>query len=120
MSMFSQILGGLTGGSGGVMQVLTSTLLNSQQGSGGLADLVQKLEQGGLGPAVQSWVSNGENQPVSPQDLHSALGDQQVQQMAGQAGMAPHDLLSLLAQNLPAIIDKLTPNGQVPPHEPAA
>lgn len=119
MSMFSQLLSGLTGGSSGVMQTLMSTLMTNQQGSGGLAELIQKLEQGGLGPAVQSWVGTGENQAVSPQQLHSALGEEQVQQIAGQAGMQPHDLLSMLAQNLPSIIDKMTPNGQVP-REPAA
>jgi uncharacterized protein YidB (DUF937 family) len=122
MSMFTQILGGLTGGAGGgIMQAVMTALLASQQNtggnqqtSGGLGDLLQKLEQGGLGPAVQSWVGNGQNQPVSPQDLHSALGQEQVQQAAAQTGMGTQELLALLAQNLPAIIDKMTPNGQVP------
>src|ERR1700761_4091312 len=114
MSMFSQLLSGLMGNSGGVTQTLLSALMTNQQGSGGLAELIQKLEQGGLGPAVQSWVGTGENQAVSPQELHSALGEEQVQQIAGQAGMQPHDFLSMLAQNLPSIIDKMTPNGQVP------
>ncbi|HET6608104.1 MAG TPA: YidB family protein [Rhodopila sp.] len=120
MSMLGQLLGGLTGNSGGIMQVVMNALLSNQQGGGGgLANLVQKLDQGGLGPAVQSWVGTGQNQPVSPQDLHSALGQDQVQQMAGQTGMGTQELLAVLAQHLPAIIDKMTPNGQVP-REPIA
>jgi uncharacterized protein YidB (DUF937 family) len=55
----------------------------SQQGGmgmgGGLGGLLAILQQGGLGDAAQSWVGNGANQPVSPQQLHSAFGDEQVQ-----------------------------------------
>lgn len=81
---------------------------------GGLGGLVSSFEQAGLGHIAQSWVSNGSNQPVSPQQLQNVFGEQQVQGMANQAGMAPGDFLSQLSQHLPAAVHGMTPNGQLP------
>ena len=83
-------------------------------GAGGLAGLVSQFEQAGLGHIAQSWVGNGPNQSVSPQQLQSVFGDQQVQGMASQAGMAPNDLLSQLSHYLPHAVNGMTPNGQLP------
>ncbi len=81
---------------------------------GGLGGLLASFEQAGLGHIAQSWVGNGPNQPVSPQQLQSVIGDDQVQTMARQASMAPHDFLSQLSQHLPRVVDGMTPNGQMP------
>jgi uncharacterized protein YidB (DUF937 family) len=81
---------------------------------GGLSGLLATLQQAGLGDVAQSWVGNGANQPVSPQQLQSAFGDEQVQSMAAQSGMAPHDFLSQLSQHLPNVVNGLTPNGRLP------
>jgi uncharacterized protein YidB (DUF937 family) len=83
-------------------------------GLGGLGGLIAMLEQAGLGNAVQSWVGTGPNQSVSPQDLNSALGPEQVQTMSNQAGMAPDDFLNQLSQHLPKVVDGMTPNGRLP------
>ena len=83
--------------------------------SGGLGGLMAQFEQGGLGHIAQSWIGNGPNQPVSPQQLQGVLGESQVQSMASQAGMQPHDFLSQLSQHLPNVVNAMTPNGQLPP-----
>jgi uncharacterized protein YidB (DUF937 family) len=83
-------------------------------GAGGLAGLLAQLQAAGLDDAVRSWVGTGQNKPVQPQDLGDALGKRAVTQMADKAGCSQQDLLSQLAQALPAIIDKLTQNGRVP------
>jgi uncharacterized protein YidB (DUF937 family) len=82
--------------------------------SGGLGGLLAQLQAAGLDDAVRSWVGTGQNQPVQPQDLGDALGKRAVTQMADKAGCSQQDLLSQLAQALPAIIDKLTQDGRVP------
>ena len=82
--------------------------------AGGLGGLVSAFQQAGLGQVVQSWISNGPNQPVSPQQLQNVLGDNQVQSMASQANMAPHDFLSQLSQHLPNVVNGVTPNGHLP------
>ena len=67
----------------------------------------------GAGTAVPP-ARNGPNQPVSPQQLQGVFGNDRVQTMAGEAGMAPPDFLSQLSQHLPNAVDGLTPNGRLP------
>jgi hypothetical protein len=113
--------GGQAGGNAMLMQVL-GALLQGQGGGaggalgglGGLGGLLQQLQQGGLGEAAQSWVSTGQNLPVSPDQLHAALGADRIDALAQQAGMPAADLSSQLAQYLPQVVDQLTPGGQLP------
>ena len=127
MGLLDSVIGNLMGGAGGGASpmggVLTSLLggggtsQNQDQGqglSGGLGGIVSSFEQAGLGHIAQSWVGNGPNQPVSPQQLQSVMGDGQVQSMASQAGMQPDDFLSQLSQHLPNAVHAMTPNGQLP------
>ena len=81
---------------------------------GGLGSLVAQFEQAGLGHIAQSWVGNGQNQSVSPSQLQSVFGQNQVQNMASQAGMEPNDFLSRLSQHLPNAVHAATPDGQLP------
>jgi uncharacterized protein YidB (DUF937 family) len=87
---------------------------DAQPSENELADLRQRFADAGLGHVVDSWIGNGPNQQVSPEDLHRALGDEQVDNMARQSGMPASRLLPLLAQALPMIVDRMTPNGQMP------
>jgi uncharacterized protein YidB (DUF937 family) len=132
MGLLDSVLGNLMGGAGGSASpmggVLSSLLGGSQQGGmgtgqqgamggiggGGLSGLISQFEGAGLGHIAQSWVGNGPNQPVSPQQLQGVFGEQQVQGMASQAGMAPNDFLSQLSQHLPNAVHGMTPNGQLP------
>lgn len=81
---------------------------------GGLGGLLSKLEQGGLGNAASSWVGNGQNQPVSPGQLGSALGPNIVKTLSQLTGLSEEDLTKQLSHGLPAIVNSLTPNGRVP------
>lgn len=82
--------------------------------SGGLNELVQRFQQNGLGDVVQSWLGSGPNQSVAPDEVHQALGSQTVDRLSQRTGMGRGELLPLLAQALPVIIDRLTPNQRVP------
>jgi uncharacterized protein YidB (DUF937 family) len=81
---------------------------------GGLGDLIGKLTAGGAGPQVNSWVGHGENQPIQPGQLGSALGQNTLDQLAAKTGMSKEQMLQQLAVVLPQLINKLTPNGRVP------
>jgi uncharacterized protein YidB (DUF937 family) len=94
--------------------VLTTLLNAVNNHPGGVAGLVEAFQQRGLGGVVSSWVGTGANQPVSPQQVQSALGDRQVDDIASKLGISKEDASSHIAQWLPAVIDHLTPNGQVP------
>ncbi|MBV8743677.1 MAG: DUF937 domain-containing protein [Xanthobacteraceae bacterium] len=96
-------LGGLLGGAaaGGVL-------------SGGLSDILKQLEQSGHGDVAKSWVGTGPNKAISPQDLEKALGTEQVNTLAQQAGLSKVALLDGLSDQLPELVDQLTPEGRVP------
>jgi uncharacterized protein YidB (DUF937 family) len=90
----------------------------SNEGAGGmlagLGGLLDKLQQGGLGNATNSWVSGGQNQPVPPNQLGSALGPDVVKTLAKQSGLSEDELTKQLSQVLPGLVDKMTPNGRLP------
>ncbi|MGH7030691.1 MAG: YidB family protein [Stellaceae bacterium] len=97
--------------SSGVPAALTSLLQGGE--GGGLSNLAEKFKSAGLGQVFESWVSKEPNQPVAENDVHRALGEDQVQAMAAQSGMSKSELLPLLAQYLPKIIDRLSPQGEI-------
>jgi uncharacterized protein YidB (DUF937 family) len=80
----------------------------------GLGGLVEKFKQSGLGEQVSSWVGKGENLPISVDQLKHVLSGEQVQAMAAKLGVSADEALAQLRTGLPALIDKLTPDGQVP------
>ena len=126
MGIFDSVIGDVlgAGGSGSPMAGVLSSMLgggNQQAGAppgqgqmGGIAGIVSMFEQAGLGHIAQSWVGNGPNQSVSPDQLQNVLGQGQVQSMANQAGMQPQDFLSQLSQHLPNAVHAMTPDGEVP------
>lgn len=116
----AQAGGGLGGMLGGALGSALGGGGNAGAGLGGLGGLLQQLQQGGLGDAAQSWVSTGENQPVSGEQLSAALGADRIDAIAQQVGMPAGDLSSQLAQVLPQVVDQMTPNGQLPDAEGGA
>lgn len=86
-------------------------MISSQGGVGGFTD---HLRNNGLGSQVDSWVGNGENQAVAPQQVQSALGQNRITELAQRAGVSPAIAGTIAATVLPMLINKLTPGGQVP------
>jgi uncharacterized protein YidB (DUF937 family) len=81
---------------------------------GGLSDLIGRLTAGGVAPQVNSWVGPGENQPVQPGQLGSALGQNTLNELSQRTGMSQQELLNQLAAVLPQLINRMTPNGRMP------
>lgn len=88
--------------------------------SGGLGDLLRQFQNSGLGDTANSWVGRGENQPIGPNDLANALGADQLQMLQHQTGMSREELLDGLSQQLPQIVDQLTPDGRLPTEDEAS
>jgi uncharacterized protein YidB (DUF937 family) len=89
-------------------------LLNNPA-TGGLQGLVQQFEQNGLGNVVQSWIGTGPNQPINAAQIQQVLGNTQLGQLAQNCGVTPQEAASMLSSVLPALVDRLTPSGQMPP-----
>ncbi len=95
-----------------LMNIVLGLIANPQ--TGGLQGLIQTFKEKGLGDAASSWISTGENQPVSGDQIQHALGGNFIQQIAEQLGSSKSEVSGGLANLLPEIIDKLTPNGSLP------
>jgi uncharacterized protein YidB (DUF937 family) len=108
---------GAQGGQGDLLSLVVSMLAQGgagASGGGGLGDLIGRFQQGGLGDVIGSWVSTGQNLPVSPDQLGNVLGGDILSQLTQKSGMSQGDLLGQLSQMLPQVVDQLTPQGQVP------
>ncbi len=81
---------------------------------GGIAGLQNMFQQGGLGNVVSSWIGTGQNLPISADQLQNVLHSGALQQAAQKVGMDPSQLTNMMSSLLPQLVDKLTPNGQVP------
>lgn len=106
----SQLLGGES--QGGLMEQILG-LIGSPE-IGGLTGLAQTFKNKGLGDLISSWISTGENKPVSPDQITDALGVDTIQAVAQRLGISGSDASVALSELLPQVIDKLTPNGTVP------
>jgi len=76
-----------------------------------LSGLVAALQNGGLDEQVKSWLGPGANLPVTAEQLRAVLGNAQVQDFARQLGLPVDQALKTMAQYLPEIVDKASPNG---------
>jgi uncharacterized protein YidB (DUF937 family) len=111
-----QGLQGLMGMLGKQPQLLqaASSLLGNDGELGGLQGLISKFQQGGPGDVVSSWVGKGENLPNSAEQLSGVLGNDALAGLASKFGVNTSDLAGQLSSVLPGIVDKFTPDGQLP------
>lgn len=130
MGLLDSVLGGLLGNNPNAnpLQSILGSLLTGQgqsqgQGqasggqqasAGGLPGLIQAFSRAGLGNVVGSWVGQGPNQQVSPDQLKQVFGQDQVNQWSQQTGMPQQSVLSELSKLLPHAVDRVTPTGEVP------
>jgi uncharacterized protein YidB (DUF937 family) len=108
--------GGGAMAAGSAEESAISSLLG--EGGGQLSGLMDKFGAGGLEDTVKSWVGKGSNLPVSADQIKSVLGSDQVAAVAAKLGISSDAAAGKIADVLPKVIDKLTPDGIVP--DPAA
>lgn len=115
MDQLGQTVGGMLGGQAGQNPLLQAVagLLGKDSSLGGLAGLVQAFQKNGLGEIVNSWVSTGQNLPVTPNQVEQGLGSDLLNQLASKVGLSSSAASSQLAGLLPDLVDKLTPNGKI-------
>ena len=120
-SELGNILGGLAGGGsakGGGMGALLIGLVpmvSKLLADGGLQKVLSGFQQQGLAEQANSWVGTGANEPISADDVRKVLGSDQLAKIAGQLGISEDDAATALAQVLPAVVDNVSPDGELPP-----
>jgi uncharacterized protein YidB (DUF937 family) len=108
MGLLDGLIGGVVGAG------MTNAVNQILERHGGLQGVVSEFERNGFGPTVQSWVGTGPNQAIAPDGINRVLGSDLLQQLAAKTGLSVQDLTQRLAQVLPDVVDKLTPNGVLP------
>lgn len=117
-SLAKNALGSMLGGSS--KQDPAAMLSGLLGEAGGIEGLKSQFSSAGLGEQFSSWVSTGENQPVTEDQMQSAIGPDVLQGLASKLGMNTSTIMPLLAQFLPQVIDKLTPQGQITDNQPSS
>ena len=114
MGLFDSLSGGLKNVLGqaeaAALPALISAVL-AKTDLGNMQGLLNKLQQSGLGPQVASWLGDGKNIPITADQLRAALGNEQIEQLAASFGLPVDKVMASLAEHLPSIVDKLSPNG---------
>jgi outer membrane protein OmpA-like peptidoglycan-associated protein/uncharacterized protein YidB (DUF937 family) len=104
-------------------QALIASLLALifDKNSGGIAGLLEKFKQQGLGDVFTSWLGGASATPVAigTQQVENVLGSSAVNGIASRLGLAPDTVLAAASAALPKIIGAVTPNGQLPSAIPA-
>ena len=113
MGLFDSVAGAVMGMFGGEQGNMAQVAMDMFNQNGGLSGVLEKFKESGLGEQAASWVSKGENLPVSPEQISSVLGDGAIASMAAKFGITPETLSSQIAEHLPNLVDKMTPNGEV-------
>ena len=99
----------------GLLSAVSALIANN----GGLSGIISRFTQNGLGQHVQSWVGKGENIPITGEHVRQVFGADQIQQVAQQLGTDPAQSSNMIAEVLPGLVDKATPQGQVVSNEEA-
>jgi len=119
------IIGGLAGGGGarggsapgGMGGLLTALLpmVGGMLAGGGLQKMLSGFQANGLEAKADSWIGTGENAPISGADVRKVVGDDQLAQIAAQLGVSDDEAADAVAQVLPTIVDKVSPEGHLAP-----
>lgn len=95
-----------------VLPVVLSEVLGTGS-QGGLNAIVAKLQQAGFGDQVKSWLGNGQNLPITADQLKQVLGSDTVKQLAARYNIPVDQITQILSQQLPAAVDRASPDGKL-------
>ncbi|MGZ8262239.1 MAG: YidB family protein [Methylotenera sp.] len=114
MGLFDSVAGAVLGKLGGEQGKMAQIAMDLFNEYGGVSGILEKFKENGMAEQVASWVGKGTNLPISAEQVSSVLGNSAVAEMAAKFGITPEALTSKIAEYLPTIVDKMTPDGDVP------
>lgn len=113
MSLMSNLVSGAVGAT------IASVAKDYIAKQGGLQNVLAQFEQHGLGEQMKSWISTGQNLPISAEQISKVLGGSSLGGIAEKLGIAPEKIHQELAEHLPKIVDEMTPAGAIPASQAA-
>ena len=118
MALFDSIISeaserfGLGDKAGGLLASLLS--LMTDQNQGGFDGFLNLFKSAGLSDSVSGWISSGDSDELSREQVVSVLGENTISQIADQHDLSTEETTSALGYMIPAVVDRLTPDGTVP------
>ena len=116
------IIGGLAGGSsgsqaGGMGGLLGSLLpaLGGMLAGGGLQQVLSGFQANGLSAQTDSWIGTGANKPITGEDVRKVVGEEELAKIAAQLGISGDEAADAVAQVLPTVVDRVSPDGHLAP-----
>lgn len=113
MGLFDSVAGAVLGKLGGEEGSMAQVAIDLFNQNGGVEGIINKFKENGLAQQAASWVGTGDNLSITPEEVASVLGEGAIADMAAKVGLTPEMISSKIAEHLPNIVDKLTPNGEV-------
>lgn len=114
MGFIDDLKNTVLGGTGGGNTTIGALLQMIDNHPGGFSGLLQAFRERGLSGAVSSWIGTGTNQPITAEQIQTVLGNEHIRAFAAKIGVSPEQASAKIAEYLPQVVDKLTPNGQMP------
>ncbi len=111
------LAGGKSGGSGGGLMAALLPMIGGMLAGGGLSKLLSGFQAQGLSSQADSWVGTGPNEPVTAGQVSQVIGDDQIGQIAERLGVSHDEAAQAIAEVLPQVVDRVSPDGQLPPEQ---
>ena len=105
-------------GSGLDIGSLTSALTDlaggdSSKGGFDLSSLLSKMDSGGLGAIAKTWLGDGNNEAISPDQISTMLGADKISEFASKLGLSNEEAAGGLSEALPQMVDKASSGGSL-------
>jgi len=114
MGLFDNLASTMLAKMGGEQANMAKVALDMFNQLGGLTGVLDKLKALGLNDQVASWVGKNDNLSISAEQITLLLGEAKIAVMAEKFSISAEELSKKVAENLPYLVDKLTPDGVVP------
>jgi uncharacterized protein YidB (DUF937 family) len=113
MGLFDSLAGNMLGKLGGEKGAIAQVAIDLFNQNGGLPGVLEKFKAAGFSNQVASWVGTGANQQISADQITQVLGSSTITTAADKLGISSNEISAKIAEYLPQVIDRMTPNGQV-------
>ena len=113
MGLFDSLAGSMLGKLGGEKGAIAQVAVDLFNQNGGLPGVLEKFKAAGFANEVASWVGKGANLQISAEQVTQILGSATIQTAANKLGINASEISAKIAEYLPLVIDRMTPNGEV-------
>lgn len=80
---------------------------------GGLSDIIKKLQQHGLQHSVISWLNDGDNFCLYPEQILSIIDSHELNDLAIECDISLMGAATLLASVFPKLVDAMSEQGKL-------